>query len=314
MLKVYPPSVELYSWTEGMGQFMERMNFKAAQIGMSSSNFVNPYGGSAFGYNTTNCMDILKLGIYAYSYPYVMDVMTSKGIVDFHIYGENDRDVHLPVDFQKDFDDNYNMVHPGETNPHTIYGGKGGGWSSGEHKVFAYLAYCNVAGRDIVCVAANVSADRSVGRIYRKNAIIELCDICEKVLKRESTEGMSVTYADYAAAALLPEHTLSVMLKKRPIETLYAQSEEMPFNPASISKVLMAITVMDICGSNQEMYRIEECDICNDSGYWAFVGDIESIETGMYPVLINSNGSNTMAMARYCGEKILAEKARFGLK
>lgn len=312
MLKTYE-DYETEVWTPGLAEFMERMRFKASLIGMTSSTFANPYGGNAYGWNTTNCLDILRLGIHAYSYPYIMDVLTAVGPVNFHIYGENERDVELPITFQQNFDAAYDVVHPGEKNPHTVYGGKGGGWSTGPHKIFAYLSYCNVAGRDVVCVVANVSAERAVGRLYRQYATMELCDICEKVIKGESTEGMRVTYADYAAAAFLPEHTLSVMLTKRPLDLIYTQDAEAVFNPASISKVLCAITAYDILGGNQEMYQILDCDMCNDSNYWAFPGDIESVETGMYPILINSNGSNTLALSRYCGEKILAEKKRMGI-
>ena len=85
------------------------------------------------------------------------------------------------------------------------------------------------------------------------------------------------------------------------------------FNPASISKVLAAMTVTDICGNDREMYEIKDLDICNDSNYWAFPGDIESIASGMYPMLVKSNGSNTLAMARHCGELILRERAAFGI-
>ena len=305
--------LEDFSWTEEMGQFLERMNFKAGQLGMTSSSFANPYGGCAFGWNESTCMDLLRLGIHAYSYPYIMDVMSMKGATPIHVYGEHERDVVIEKDFQQMFDETYVRVHGSGQNPHIIYGGKGGGWSAGEHKIFAWMAYANVCGKNVLAVVANVSADRSVGRIYRLNAIIEVLDICEKVLKGESIEGMRVTYADYAAATLLPEDTPTVLLKKRPIETLYTQGAEEKFNPASISKVLAVITAYDIVGSNQEMYRIEPCDTCNDSTYWAFPGDIETVETGLYPILINSNGSNTLALARHCGLKIMEEKRKFGI-
>ena len=164
-----------YKMTPGMAEFMERMNFKAAQIGMKSSVFVNPYGGEAFGFNSTTCADLLRLGSYVYhAYPYIMDVMTTRYGADFHIYGPHERDAHLEYDFQEDFDNAYERVHGSRDNPHIIFGGKGGGWGVGEHKVFAYLAYCRVEDRNVLAVASNVTADRSVGRDYRKNAIIEI--------------------------------------------------------------------------------------------------------------------------------------------
>ena len=312
MIKSYD-MFESEEWTEGMREFMARMNFKARLLGMSNSVFHNPYGGSAFGYNETTCLDLLRLGRHAYSYRYVMDIMTAKGDVPIHIYGDHERDVVIPVDWQKSHDEAYRRIHPGDgMNPHLVYGGKGGGWSSGEHKVFAWMAYSRVENENVLSVVANVTADRAVGRLYRMNATIELLDICSMVIRGESIDGMSVTYADYAAAMLLPKDgTPTVILKNRPVKTLYAQGAEERFNPASISKVLMAVTAQDIIGSNQEMYQIRDYDICNDSDYWAFPGDIESVENGMYPVLVKSNGSNTLAMARYCGEKILSEKAKW---
>ena len=306
---------ESEEWTEGMREFMDRMNFKARLLGMDNSSFRNPYGGSAFGFNETTCMDLLRLGRYVYSNRFVMDIMTTKGMVPIHIYGEHERDVMIEVDWQRSHDVAYERVHPhGGANPYLVYGGKGGGWSTGEHKVFAWMAYSRVENENVLTVVSNVTAERAVGRIYRMNATIELLDICAKVILGESIEGMSVTYADYAAAMILPrDGMLTVALKNRPIETLYAQGAEERFNPASISKVLMAVTAQEIIGSNQEMYDIQACDMCNDSDYWAFPGDIESVEFGIYPILAKSNGSNTLAMARYCGEKILKEKAKWGL-
>jgi len=296
-----------------MGEFMKRMNFKAAQLGMSDSIFVNPYGGKAFGYNQTTCMDILKLGIHAYGNAYIMDVLSTKGIADVHIYGEHERDVAIKWDLQADFDYAYNMIHPGKANPHIVYAGKGGGWSTGENRVFAYMAYCKVCGRNVLAVVANVSVGRTPGMQYRKNAIIELLDICSKAINGGSTDGLSVSYADYAAAALLPENTPSVFFKNRDIMPIFSQGADVKFNPASMTKVLMGMTAMDICANNFEMYKITDEDICNDSDYWAFPGDIESIGSGMYVVLLSSNGSNTLAMARFCGEKILAEKRKYGI-
>ena len=46
MIKQYE-DFESFEWTEGMGAFMERMNFKARIIGMKDSKFFNPYGGRA---------------------------------------------------------------------------------------------------------------------------------------------------------------------------------------------------------------------------------------------------------------------------
>jgi hypothetical protein len=173
--------------------------------------------------------------------------------------------------------------------------------------------FSRIAGRNVVGVTANVTDDRSVGRINRLRAIIQLCDICEKAIQGESVEELRVGYADYAAAAFLPEDTPSVMLKRQPLDLIFTQEADRVFNPASISKVLMAITAYDIVGSNQELYQVCDCDICNDSNYWAFPGDVESVENGLYPILISSNGSNTLALARHCGKKILREKERFGL-
>ncbi len=85
MIKEYE-DLETYVWTPGMGEFMERMNFKASQLGMTSSSFVNPYEGQAFGFNTTTCMDLLKLGIHAYRYRIIHEsyMITISGNASMH--------------------------------------------------------------------------------------------------------------------------------------------------------------------------------------------------------------------------------------
>nr|MCR4667787.1 CapA family protein [Clostridia bacterium] len=301
--------------TPGMREFVDRMNWKAKMLGMDSSHFVNPYGGSAFGWNEVTCMDLLRLGRHAYGMPLVMDSMSAKGDLPIHIYGEHERDVVIHRDYQEIFDEAYQRIHEGENikNPHTVYAGKGGGWGSGPHKTFCFLGYAKVEGRNVLAAVANISAPRAIGRIYRMNTFMELLDICACAIRGEDVSGMKLKYGDLAAATLLPEDgTPGVILKKQPFELLYACRENEVFHPASISKVLTVVTGLDMIGSNQEMFRIEECDICNDSDYWAYPGDIETVETAMIPIMVKSNGSDTLAFARYCGEKILAEKSKWG--
>lgn len=312
MIKEYE-DFESFEWTEGMGVFMERMNFRARDIGMENSKFFNPYGGRAFGYNETTCEDLLRLGLHAYAYRNVLDVMSTRGTATVHIYGPHERDVDIKKDWQEEFDAAYRRVHgEGGICPWEIYAGKGGGWSGAGHKVYAFLGYARVDGRNVLAVVANVSADRSVGRLYRQNAFIEVLDLLHERFEGEPIGEKRIKYADHAAAMIIPDMN-TVMLKNRPLGLLFAQEPDARFNPASISKVLAAMTVTDICGSDRGMYEIKDLDICNDSNYWAFPGDIESIADGMYPMLVKSNGSNTLAMARHCGELILRERAAFGI-
>ncbi len=311
MIKQYE-DFESFEWTEGMGAFMERMNFKARIIGMKDSKFFNPYGGRAFGYNETTCSDILRLGLYACAYRNVLDVMSLKGTATIHVFGPNERDVDIEKDWQEEFDAAYVRVHGEGKCPFPVYAGKGGGWSGAGHKVYAFLGYARVEGKNVLGVVANVSADRSVGRLYRQNAFVELLEIVRDRLRGEPAEGMRVKYADYAAATVIPD-VQTVFLKNRPLDLIFAQDPDARINPASMTKVLTAITVTDVCGNDREMYEIKDLDICNDSNYWAFPGDMESIEAGMYPVLVKSNGSNTLAMARHCGELILRERQLIGI-
>ncbi len=312
MIKPFEKEINTAEWTPGMARFMEEMNRKAAKLEMTSSFFANPYGGCAFGWNTVNCLDMLKLGLYAWSYPALMDVMTNRRGVTTHVYGPHERDVFIKRDYQAIHQDAYEHIHePGTKSPHIIYGGKGGGWGSGDHKVFAYLAYGRTEGKNVMTVVSNTTAPRAIGRTYRQWATAEAMDVCAAIIRGEDPSKLSIKYAEHAAAILLPESTPGVVVRNHGFEPIFTQDAETCFNPASMSKVLMAVTAMDICGGIHEVYRIEEYDICNDSDYIAFPGDVERMADGLYPTLVNSNGSNTLAMARHCGEILLEREKQF---
>ena len=103
--------------------------------------------------------------------------MSLKGTAKIHVFGPNERDVDIEKDWQAEFDAAYVRVHGEGKCPFPVYAGKGGGWSGAGHKVYAFLGYARVEGKNVLGVVANVSADRSVGRLYRQNAFVELLEI-----------------------------------------------------------------------------------------------------------------------------------------
>ena len=76
--------------------------------------------------------------------------------------------------------------------------------------------------------------------------------------------------------------------------------------PASTSKVMAAITMVDFLEMG-DFYRItdNEDELVNDSNYTAYAGDVQSVETSFYAMLMASNGANALSLARIAGEKIL---------
>lgn len=288
------------------------MNKKAALLGMTNTTYYNPYGGSLYSYNQSTARDLMKLTIHSYGYPKVMEYLSLNGTKNIQVYGTNQRIYTVTNNIQSDFNTAYANVHGSGTCPYEMLAGKGGGWASNSPagvRVFCYTLIANVEGKMVAAVVSRVSDGDSshTGREYRLMAMIELLDICAKKIRNETTSD-EVTYAEYACAAIIPENAL--LWQNRTFETLYEKSADTKFNPASTSKVMSALIIMDAGYDAFEYHDFvaEEVAINSGTTFHAQVGDILCIDDSMYINLIISNGPNTLAISRHCAEKMFKQK------
>ena len=284
------------------------MNMYASRLGMSHSSFVSPYGGVPSTSNISCVSDILKMSIFAFGKEYVRRMMAMKS-VSIAVLGDHAGTRAITKSTQSTMDSYYSEMHPGETNPYILLGDKGGGWSSGEYKAYSLVAFTKIDGKIVCGVTATTQGDGTTGREARLKGMIELFDIAAKVIRGESITGLSCTLVENAIAAIVPEYPNCY--SQISVAPLYSQNPDVTYNPASTSKILSCIIMSDVLTNLQEYHELASEDIVNDSSYTAYAGDIETVESSLYAMMMASNAANTLSLARMAGTKILESKYKY---
>ena len=298
---------------DGNTAFMNKVQQKATFLGMTNSTFVNPYGGSTYGYNVSTVRDLMKMTVHAMDYRELKEISTLTSYT-VQILGPNARTVVLTNNLQQTMDSWYQSTR-GVANPYTLLLQKPGGWSSGAQKGFSLCAVTKVG--DVLVAASTGTTDGTgtTGRECRWRIMLDLFDICKKKLDN-TYAGETLTYNDgeteftnlFGCACILPSNPGSY--GNKPLEILYEQNADVQFNPASCSKMIASMVMVDTVPSLYETHNIRSDEIVNDSNYVAQIEDIEDMYTSLAIMYLASNGSNTLSAARYCGEKILAEQQK----
>lgn len=89
---------------------------------------------------------------------------------------------------------------------------------------------------------------------------------------------------------------------------LYVKNGDVQFLPASVTKVMTAITGLDFVTNINEVVTIKAVDIQSGSGAVFEDGDTVSIKDILYAMMLPSSNTGAQAFARVCGEKILTFK------
>ena len=289
--------------SDAKATFMAAMNQKALFIGMTNSIFNNPYGGEQGGFNVSTVSDLLKMAVFAYGIPKIQEVWSASSAT-CQISGPSARTVTITSSAQNTMDSYYAEMHSGLKNPYVLMGAKGGGWSYGDHKSFSYIGVTKISGQIVVAVSATVNGDGLTGRIARMKGLIELFDIASAFIAGQGIDGMSVINVEKAIVAVISDSEEKG--EQHMTNVIYSLNPDVPFNPASTSKVLAMITMTDVICNYEERHLILSSELLNDSStYIAQSGDVESYNTSLYAMMLASNAANTLSLARVCGEKIL---------
>ena len=310
-----------------MAELVAVMNKMSYNIGATSSTWVNPYGGGKYSvnynFNRTTAKDMCRIMAYVYRYcPVVLSVMSSE-TAKVHIYGANDRDKTLKNNTWEKLAAAYTAIHGSGTMPYSIIANKPGatvatgdaatGADGVSNTGFSIVLLAKVGDKLVVADAANVTAtDYTTGRTNRAKAMIQLLDICKAIIDGGSASGMSTSFMDMGAAYIVNADGL---------ELLYEKNGDTVFQPASTSKVMGAVAMLSVLPNLEEYHSIwnNPDELINDSGndasssetHIAYAGDVESVSTSLYAMMLVSNGANTMALARMAGERIIRSKQAF---
>ena len=270
-----------YSDSACIEAFINEMNEKADSIGMTHSYFIRAAGD---GLNQTTPKDMVLLTLIASSYKRLAEIWSKNS------YSCTPRQSGATrVSFNTTVKDTtLEASYP-------ILGGKTG--HLGSPGTSALACICDVDGKQ---VAGYIHGDGSIDRF---GAMKELMDIASTILSG-GTNTDTVTEADEAIAVLVPTY-FTANYEQQTMDVIYAQNENDTIVPASTTKILTALTILDWVEDTSETFEFVQGDMIGGSGAVFSVGDVVSFKDALYALMLPSSNQSAQAMARVVGRKIL---------
>lgn len=262
-----------------LAAFSEKMNEKAAALGMRSAHFVDAAGIA----NEASARDILRLVVAAADCAPLQSVWSTREYT-VPIGGANARE--LPV-ISKTL---ANVTSGCLTDHYHILGGKGGTLT--RQKAFSTAVLAQVEGEVLACVVM-YAQDANDGPKNRFEAARQALDAA--LGKREDI------CAAHAAVCRLSE----------PETLLYEKDADEVKMPASMSKILTALIVYEYLSEDEELFVTQELtDSVQPRGF--YVGDIVHGDTlvvrdALRLMMLPSSNATAFLLAEAVGRKLLTK-------
>lgn len=264
--------------------FVAAMNKKAAEIGMTSSNFLTPAGDS---YSTqTTVRDMARLVVIASGSKEMAEVWSKNSRVIPLKGTANTVTVETTVR-----DNDLEAVYP-------ILGGKTGHWGSD----MSLVCLCDVDGKQVAGAIHGASTDAG-----RFDAMLELMNIA-KIVLGGGTTSQTVTSATHAIAFEVPTY-YPMNYEQQELNVLYEQGADVQIVPASTTKVLTIVTALDYITDLHKTITFKASDAIGGSGAVFSTGDTIEFIDAMYAILLPSSNMTAQAVARTIGGWILNKYA-----
>lgn len=269
------------------GRFIKEMNRYAERIGMIDTNFVEPAGYPSTAEQTMTAYDMLLLGIQAVSYDRLARIWNKKSYI-IRVDGPDNRNVTIDTTVTSELLEN----------DYYIFGGKTGRIVSVEPS--ENLILIANAPNDRMFVGSIMGAD---SRAKRFTAMKQMYDYSKEILDG-NTPNNPVIEADHGATCLLPVSHLS-SYERYDIPIIFSKDMKTKRHPASVSKVMSAMVILDNIVNLNEKITIKVSDMKGGTGNVFNEGDIITIEDALYAMMLPSSNTATHAVSRYVGNKLL---------
>ena len=290
---IYKDVIPAETYVHAKERFIEEMNKKAQQIGMTSSVFADA-AGYDIATNRVTARDMVRMGIEACAYDRLCRVWQTSE----YTFKTFDLNHHEIVCEYGDDITPLDSVYP-------LLGKKNGYMPlTGSNKSFTMVAVCLV-NNEVVVGAIGILGTMSAtdGRAQRVPAMKELMDNVKRAM--EGTETVQPTLFNYGCAAILPKGNV-VSYERRDIPFIYEYQADTQFVPASCTKVLTAMTMLDyITDVHEKLTVLASDDLTSGSGLLLQDGDIINYEQVLYLMMLPSSGPSCRAIARAIGEKMI---------
>lgn len=269
-----------YSDSDAKARFMQYMNDKAKEIGMENTTFIDAAGF----YNRTTAYDLLRMGVYACSYDTLVEAW-HKNTYTVSVSGNMERDVNLTTTVKGTALEDYYFLFGGKT-----------GTVDGQSNLLAVVE--GPDNRLFVVVVLGASVNRF-------EAAKQVMDLAVKKYNDPtfdySTEDVP---AKSAAACLLPLHNTKAYTDY-PLTMLYEKDIYTSRTPASITKVMTAMCMLDFVYDLNEEFVIASRDITSGSGNYFYAGDVISYKESLHAMMLPSSNTCAEATATSVGHLIL---------
>ncbi len=284
--------------------FVDYMNAKAVDIGMTGSNFINASGywiqnGNSYSYNTSTAKDMLHLLIHAsgcneLAKMWYKDAKTLKVRNKVNASKDN-RDVAVET----------TVTDSTLEGSYYIFGGKTGSLSTGLQTPTYNVMLTTSAPDGNQFGAVVIQSSTTSNRWVDMKALL---DTATAVYNNPSYDTSSTSLTcSYACACLMPQHN-TLCYDQYDFPLLYSKNATTTCYPASMSKVLTCVCMLDFVQDLNEYMTIKTADIMGGSGPTFYDGDMITYKEALYGMMLPSSNTVAEAVARNVGKKILHSK------
>ena len=270
---------------EAKATFMEYMNTKAKSIGMENTSFIDAAGF----YNRTTAYDLLRLAVYACGYRDLVETW-HKNTYKITVNGRIPRTVTVNTTVTSSYLEDHYFLFGGKTGTVDGQANLLAVVEGPDERLFAVIILGADGNR---FEAARIALDAAMVKYYDKNADNSNLDVPAKsaavcVIPRNNT----LAYTDYD------------------LNILYAKDIYTSRTPASITKVMTSICMLDFVSDINESFEIKASDITSGSGNYFYYGDIITYKVALHAMLLPSSNTTAEATATAVGHRILDYSSR----
>ena len=269
-------------------RFIEEMNNYAEKIGMTETHFIEPAGFPSSIEHTMSARDMVKMGVQATSYPELSKVWGKQSHV-ISTTGINPRNITI------NHTANFSQF---STAGYHVFGAKTGGIATDP----------TIAGYHLLYVVDLPDNQLMVGAIRQSNKNDRFVDMVTAFNNAKNAHtgdaSQEEIIADSAFVTILPKYHAS-LYEKFDFEPLYEKDGASVGHPASVTKVMTAMVMLDYVADLNEKIKVKEFDVNPGSGDYFSAGDEFTFRDALYLMMLPSSNTATHAVARTVGNIIL---------
>ncbi|MBM4763597.1 serine hydrolase [Bacillus sp. B15-48] len=268
--------------------FIAEMNKKAKKIGMEHSYFVEPAGFPSTIEQVMTTRDMLKMVIHASSNKELARIWSKKSYT-MNIGGDNARELSIDT----------TVSAPMIEDEYEIFAGKTGAiWGTNEIDGFHMILITNAPNeRKFVSAIRGASTPKT-----RVNDLKIALDNA-KLLLNDPDATVNEIESESVAVCLMPvPNPLSSENVELPL--IYSKNADVPGHPASLTKIISAITALDYLTDLDEKMILQESDITPGMGDYFHARDMITFRDALHGMMLPSSNTCATAVARITGEKI----------